>query len=142
MWNWLKPKSRQTPASPVGFSLPFDPEKRLKSALLCKRAIALVDAGRRAEALSTFQEAVIADPGYGMAWSDFGICLTELERYSEAAEALSKACELEPRDFASWLHRAKSCAALGRREEARQHLNQARRFGSSPEVAELERRLG
>lgn len=142
MFKWLKSKTKSDAGAKLD-ALPFDPEKRLKAAMACQRAISLVDSGQREEALALFQQAVVADPGYGLAWSDMGICLNELGRYSQAADAFAKACELEPNDFASWFQRATACAAIGRNTEARECLAQARRLhpGHSG-VAELERSLG
>lgn len=114
-----------------------------RSAALCKRAISLVQHGRREEALTVFREAVTADPTYALAWADMGTCLMELERYKEAAEAFEGAHERFEGDFATWFQLAKAYAQMERADKAGDALKKARRLRpSDPELLKLEREIG
>jgi tetratricopeptide (TPR) repeat protein len=59
----------------------------------------LSDAGRWNEALSTIQDIIDRAPYISTSWFNYGVCLDELGRYREAADAFEKAYELDSEDF-------------------------------------------
>src|SRR5437660_1301643 len=83
-------------------SMPAETIKRFQAARLCTAAIRADKDGNSEEALRLFQKAVVTCPGYGAAWADMGICLFNLERYSESCAALEKASQSMPDDFSVW----------------------------------------
>lgn len=58
-----------------------------------------VAAKRWNAALPVIEEIVRRAPGISTSWRNYGVCLDELGRHSEAANAFAKAYELEPNDF-------------------------------------------
>jgi tetratricopeptide (TPR) repeat protein len=60
------------------------------------RGNALIQAGRRAEAVAAYREAVRLDPALAEAWGNLGAALGELGRLDEAERALREAVRLAP----------------------------------------------
>ena len=59
----------------------------------------LVDEERWEEALIVIKEIVKRGPSIPTSWFNWGVCLSALDRESEAAEKFLKAYELDPEDF-------------------------------------------
>jgi tetratricopeptide (TPR) repeat protein len=98
------------------------------------------DAGRRAEALSSFQEVVRAAPRDPDGWANVAACHAADGRWEEAAEALEHAVTLSPGDTGNWAHLAEASWRAGRVERAAEILRRLR--SDSPRAAaEVEKRL-
>jgi tetratricopeptide (TPR) repeat protein len=65
---------------------------------LLKKHEELVDAGKWEAALPVIKEIVDLNPGISTSWFNYGVCLDELKRHGEAAEAFIKAQETDIRD--------------------------------------------
>ncbi len=80
-------------------------------------AIALVDAGRAADALPHYEEALRHRPDYAEAENNFGYALTQLGRPAEALPHLDRALTLKPRYAEAHNNRGAALMALGRTAE-------------------------
>jgi tetratricopeptide (TPR) repeat protein len=59
----------------------------------------LSDAGRWSEAVSVIRDIVTRAPHISTSWFNYGVCLDELARHREAAEAFESAYELDSEDL-------------------------------------------
>ena len=73
------------------------------------RYLALADEGRFEEGLPLIEESVVRNPRIATSQFNYGICLAELERHREAADAFLNAYALNPADGGA-LYRG--CVAL------------------------------
>ncbi|MSQ22094.1 MAG: tetratricopeptide repeat protein [Dehalococcoidia bacterium] len=78
----------------------------------------LFQAGRYAEALKAYQEAIQLRPDYSEAHYDRGVVLIQLGRHQEALEAFEKAIQLSPDDPTAHNNRGVTLGQLGRHQEA------------------------
>jgi tetratricopeptide (TPR) repeat protein len=91
--------------------------------LLLRIGDALKRLGRPEEALARYRQATEENPLFAFAYNDKANCLSELERYEEAAPVYQEALRMEPdhRDAALWLvNPGISLDPLERYEEARE----------------------
>lgn len=59
----------------------------------------LSDSGRWVEAIPVIREIIERAPGIATSWFNYGVCLDELGRHREAADAFEKAYALDSEDF-------------------------------------------
>ncbi len=96
--------------------------------------------GRLEDAALRLRDAIALDQGRPELWSSAGWVLLQMERYSDAIEALTRALELHPGDIQSLKSQALARFALGQKEEslrAYQHVLRLR-----PDDAEAEFGIG
>lgn len=97
-------------------------------------------AGRERRAERALRRALRRDPHLGEAQNRLGILLLARGRAEEGHGLLIEAVRQMPTDPACRLHLAQACALIGRTEEGREHVEQARRLGADPAtVARVER---
>ena len=60
------------------------------------------EAGRTAEALSAYEQALQLDPSYAVAWNNKGNALRTLKRSAEALAAYERALQLDPKNAVAW----------------------------------------
>jgi tetratricopeptide (TPR) repeat protein len=65
---------------------------------LYDQADKLKDEGKIEESAAKLQEALTADPSYGLAHSALAVVLQKLGKHEEAIDHARRACELEPND--------------------------------------------
>ncbi len=114
-------------------------------------AIALVDAGRAAEALPHYEQALRHRPNYAEAENNVGYALTQLGRAAEALPHLDRALSLKPHYADAHNNRGAALMALGRIAEgiaafaeatrlnpklALAHLNHGRALAASGRIAD------
>ena len=85
---------------------------------LSTRAIALLQAGKFAEALPLCQELVALTPESAAAWSNLGWALMQNHRLDEAIAACETALTLNPNNRWAWGNKGVALSRLGRHEEA------------------------
>lgn len=90
--------------------------------------LALSTAGRGAEAIAHFEEAIRQRPAHGDYHSNLGAALLKLGRAPEALARQDEALRLEPNKAFIHNNRGRALAALGRREEARAAYAEALRL--------------
>lgn len=66
---------------------------------IIERYESLVDNEKWEEALPVIKEIVDRDPSIDTSWFNYGVCLDEIGRHSEAAESFIKALELNIQDY-------------------------------------------
>ncbi|HYA27639.1 MAG TPA: tetratricopeptide repeat protein [Acidobacteriota bacterium] len=77
-------------------------------------------------ALACYRQAVILMPDYGVAWLHLGVAYYHAMNYSAAAESLSRAAVLDPRDEKTFYNLGLALMRSGRAAEAGQMLRRAR----------------
>jgi tetratricopeptide (TPR) repeat protein len=87
---------RQALTSPQTVRKDTDPAARAHAHKTVQRALALRRAGKLAEALPAFREAIALTPDNGLLHHDFGLCLVQLGRFAEAVVPLQQAAALKP----------------------------------------------
>jgi len=97
--------------------------------------VALIEAGRPAEAADQFTEALRLEPGDAAAHLNLCDTLTTLDRAAEALPHGEAAVRLEPRSPAAHHNLARALARLGRTGEAVIHYEEARRL--EPDAADV-----
>jgi tetratricopeptide (TPR) repeat protein len=97
--------------------------------------IALVEAGRSAEAINHFAEAVRLEPRNAAAHLNLCDTLVSLDRAGEALAPGEAAVEIEPRSAGAHAALARALAALGRTGEAISHYEEARRLQPAAHIA-------
>ena len=105
-----------------GQALPAWPDQ---SEAYYKRASALKDEGRLAEALAAFDNAIALKPGYAQAHNGRGIVLAHVSRLAEAAGSFDRAIALKPDYAEAHNNRALVLQDLGQLEEALISLDRA-----------------
>ena len=126
------------PAPPANAGIRFDDRQQPAEYRLEQAAQALLRQERFAEALTTYREALQANPDYAPAHAGMGSALFRLERYEEALEATARAIALQPDWVLSGaLRRLMGIAAqrLGRPAEAAEHFEQALRIDPADAAA-------
>jgi len=123
-------------------SLWADQVERLPSSDFAKRcyALELYRAGKVAQALEPARQAAAARPWDGDAWRTLGIIASKLGLHEEAVRAYTNAFPLVPYLAAMHAKCAEHLIALGRLEEARQHLDFVK--ANSPEYEPLAQLYG
>ncbi len=87
--------------------------------------LALIAAGRPAEAMEAFRQTVSLDPFHEKAYTALGLLLAEAGRLQEAAACFSQAVELAPLDADAYKNLAMAEARMGNLERAGTHLQAA-----------------
>ncbi len=87
-----------------------------------KKGVEAYGAGRYAEALEAFDEAIRLDPAAAIAWNNKGSTLNGLGRHAAALEALNEAIRLDPADAIAWRNRSLALRKLDRLPEAHRSL--------------------
>ena len=105
-----------------GQALPAWPDQ---SEAYYKRACALKDEGRLAEALAAFDNAIALKPDYAQAHNGRGIVLAHVSRLAEAAGSFDRAIALKPDYAEAHNNRALVLQDLGQLEEALISLDRA-----------------
>ena len=105
-----------------GQALPAWPDQ---SEAYYKRASALKDEGRLAEALAAFDNAIALKPDYAQAHNGRGIVLAHVSRLAEAASSFDRAIALKPDYAEAHNNRALVLQDLGQLEEGLASLDQA-----------------
>jgi predicted O-linked N-acetylglucosamine transferase (SPINDLY family) len=72
---------------------------------------------RPAEALVSFDRAVVGDPGHMLAWNNRGSALLSLRRYEDSVASFDRALALQPAHVMAWLGRAEALHALARHQD-------------------------
>ena len=103
-------------------------------------ASALSQAGRKAEALEHYEEAVRLKPDYAMAHCNLGVALRGSGRVSEAIEHYEEALRLKPRYAECHSNLAVALRSVGRVSEAIEHYEEALRL--QPDSATVHNNLG
>ena len=83
-----------------------------------RRGLALAGMGRTEEAVSSYDEAIVADPGHALAHLDRGVALAGMGRAEEAVASYDEAIRLDPSLARAHHSRANALAALGRTDES------------------------
>ena len=83
------------------------------------------DAGRYAEALAAYSQALQLDPTDDAAWNNKGIALNHLKRYEEALAAYDRSLQLDPHDALVWYNKGMAFNHLKRYQEALAAYNHA-----------------
>jgi tetratricopeptide (TPR) repeat protein len=86
--------------------------------LLTNQALLERQTGEIEGSLNDFRKALEADPTYGFAASDLGTTLFQLQRYSDAVDALTQAVNLRPHDQLPWQALAQSYLKVGSANDA------------------------
>jgi serine/threonine-protein kinase len=86
---------------------PEPPRDRAQARALGERATAAMLQGQLASALTLYQDALKADPGYAAAWRGRGLALQQVGRPREAAQAFRQFLRLEPSGAQSDMIRAR-----------------------------------
>jgi tetratricopeptide (TPR) repeat protein len=107
---------------------------------LADAAVALLRAGRPAEALAAAERAVALAPGLAVAHFAAGLALRALGRDADAAPALERAVALDPADARVWLALGNLRADLDRLDEAECNLRRA--MALDPSLPEAPASLG
>lgn len=89
------------------------------------KSAALVDLGRREEAVVALSKSIELMPEIAAIWDFKGSVLGNLERYEEALEAFSKSLELNPENPDVWVLKGRTLGELGRYEEALEAFTKA-----------------
>lgn len=82
-------------------------------------------AGRTAEALSAYEQALQLDPSYAVAWNNKGNALRTLKRSAEALAAYERALQLDPKNAVAWNNKGHMLYDLKRLAEALAAYEQA-----------------
>lgn len=90
--------------------------------------IALVDAGRAAEAIPHYERALRLRPGYAEAANNLGYALTALRRPAEAIPRLQRALQLKPGNAEAHNNLGRALMALGRADEGQAAFAEAVRL--------------
>ncbi|MDF3070566.1 MAG: hypothetical protein K0R38_6167 [Polyangiaceae bacterium] len=99
---------------------PFTPlGKRGRAKRISERAGELRDAGKKAEAIASYQRAMAIDPSWSVPFYNLGLLHKYEGEWQASLEATRRATELDPKDEASWWNLGIAATALGRWDVAR-----------------------
>lgn len=99
---------------------PFTPlGKRGRASRANDRASELRDAGKKAQAIASYQRAMAIDPTWAVPFYNLGLLHKYQSEWQAALAANLRATELDPADQASWWNLGIAATALGRWEVAR-----------------------
>ncbi len=100
---------------------PFTPlGKRGRAKRANERAGKLRDAGKKAEAIATYQRAMAIDPTWSVPFYNLGLLHKYDREWQASLNASLRATELAPKDEAGWWNLGIAATALGRWDVARQ----------------------
>jgi spermidine synthase len=108
----------------------YGPARRLLAARLTDLGALQAGSGKLDLAVTSFREAVAANPGSASAYNGLGAALGSQGRYAEALDPLRRAIKLEPAYAEAHANLAAALQAQGRLEEAIPHLRRAHRLGA------------
>jgi tetratricopeptide (TPR) repeat protein len=96
--------------------------------------------GLHEQALASLDQALALDANAAAAWASKGDVLGRLRRWRDALDSYNRVLTLNPQDAGAWTNKGVALVMLGERPKALACLDQARRLGSTLEVAaDLER---
>jgi tetratricopeptide (TPR) repeat protein len=135
----------QLERQPAGVAVPpqqvrSDAQSARAAALFLRRAVALRQAGRLAEAILLLEQAIAANPTSPGLHYDLGITLQQCHRHQEAVASLRRAAALRPDHAGTHLALGVSLQSLGRNEAAIVVLSRATEL--APKLAGAHGRLG
>lgn len=105
---------------------PFTPlGKRGRAKRANERAGELRDAGKKAEAIATYQRAMAIDPTWAVPFYNLGLLHKYEREWQASLDATLRATELDPKDDASWWNLGIAATALGRWDVARRAWRRA-----------------
>ncbi len=103
-------------------------------------AVALEESGRLDESVHWFEQALVRDPGFGLARTRLGSVLSRTGNHSEAQRMLKQAMELEPDDPRNPKERGLDFARQSMFEESAELAREAIKL--DPDLPELHNNLG
>lgn len=112
----------RTAAPPTGTFLPGKPTDANAHK---ERADALLRAGRVADAVAAYQEAIALRPDYAVAYNDMGNALQQLGKLDEAIKSYFRALEIDPKLGAAHSNLGVYFKDQGKLEEAAAHFEAA-----------------
>lgn len=118
----------KTAAPPTAIPLP----SKQTGAIDCKnRADALLRAGRVADAVAAYQEAIALRPDYAVAYNDMGNALQQLGKLDEAIKSYFRALEIDPKLAAAHSNLGVYFRDQGELEAATAHFEAAQKLQPS-----------
>jgi tetratricopeptide (TPR) repeat protein len=103
-----------------------------------ERGNAQLAAGKLEEALSSYENAIVADDRCVAAFINSAYVLDQLGRFADAANYLTKAIQLEPGNTDALYLQGRICQQLGRTQDAIDHLQRAVALSTTTEAAYLD----
>ncbi len=82
------------------------------------KGVTLEKAGKYAEAIKAYDQAIKLNPKYIEAWNNKGVALYNLERYEVSIRVYDQAIKLDPNDADVWYNKGIALEKLGKYEEA------------------------
>lgn len=82
------------------------------------KGVALEKAGKYAEAIKAYDQAIKLNPKYIEAWNNKGVALFNLGRYEVSIRVYEQAIKLDPNDADVWYNKGVALEKLGKYEEA------------------------
>ncbi len=117
-----------------------DPAARAHAHQTVQRALALRRAGKLAEALPAFREAIALAPENALLHHDFGLSLVRLGRFAEAVVPLQQAAALKPNFAEAYYQLGFALQALGQEQPAIAAYRRA--VSISPKLTDAHNRMG
>lgn len=110
---------------------------------ILRNVVAVYNAlGRTDEALAAAQEATTRFPDDASIWSQYATVLQDMERYAEAAQALSRVIEIDPQYSDAFIRRAVAYMEAGDEAAALADLERAAASGNRADVAQVVLSIG
>lgn len=82
------------------------------------KGVKLEKAGKYAEAIKAYDQAIKLNPKYIEAWNNKGVALFNLGRYEVSIRVYEQAIKLDPNDADVWYNKGVALEKLGKYEEA------------------------
>lgn len=82
------------------------------------KGVALEKAGKYAEAVKAYDQAIKLNPKYVEAWNNKGVSLFNLGKYEVSIRVYEQAIKLDPNDADVWYNKGIALEKLGKYEEA------------------------
>jgi len=140
-WSGYAPRAAATPsgaASPTprpggarnaNTSSTPSPEQQAQAAKgLYDQGVVFSRAGKYADAVTSYQQAVALSPDFAEAHHELGYALYKLSRHGESAEASKRALALRPKNAETYRNLGLALAAAGRHAAARDAFREAARI--------------
>jgi len=110
----------QAIAGPNALDLPVQPAGARSSKVnqWFRAAEGLFDSGQLEEALAAYEQCLVLDPNYAVAWCNQGVVLERLVRFEQALAAYERCLALDAKIATSWCNKGVTLFHLGRFKES------------------------